>query len=185
MSAASLLKYCYLAYVAKPVAERNIYRLIRRQRVRRIVELGIGDASRAQRMIAVSQRYQGDTEVSYAGIDLFEARDEDRPLLPLKRAYKLLTPAGARLQLVPGDAYTALARAANSLLGTDLLIISADQDDASLRRAWFYVPRMLHENSTVLVEHIGDGPDAESRYQELPADDIGQLAEVAAPRRAA
>lgn len=185
MSAARLLKYCYFAHVAKPAAERRLYRLIRRNRVRRIVELGIGDASRAQRLISVCQRYHDAQEVSYAGIDMFEARPEDQASLPLKQAYKLLTPSGARLQLVPGDPYTALARAANSLLETDLLIINADQDPVSLQRAWFYVPRMLHSGSSVLVEHVGEGPDAERRYHQLPAHDIGQLAELAAPRRAA
>lgn len=185
MSAASLLKYCYLAYVAKPVAERRLFRLARKNRVQRIVELGVGDATRARNLISVCQRYSEGQEISYAGIDMFEARDEDQPSLPLKEAYKRLTPAGAKLQLVPGDPYTALARAANSLPETDLLIISADQDPISLERAWFYVPRMLHGGATVLVEHVGEGPDAERRYHELPAGDISQLAELAAPRRAA
>ncbi len=185
MSAASLLKYCYLAYAAKPAAERRLYRIIRRQRAGRIVELGIGDTVRAQRMIAVSGRYRGQEEVSYTGIDLFEARPEEHSALSLKQAYKQLTPSGARLKLLPGDPYSALARSANSLLNTDLIIIGADQDADSLERAWFYVPRMLHGNSTVLIEHVGEQPEAERRYHQLPAEDIAQLAELAAPRRRA
>lgn len=185
MSAASLLKYCYLAHVAKPAAERRLYRHVRRERVRRIVELGVGDGSRAQRLISVSRRYHEAKEISYAGIDLFEARSDDQMPLPLKHAYKRLMPSGVRLQLVPGDPYSALARSANSLLDTDLLIIGADQDPLALERAWFYVPRMLHTGSTVLVEHVGEGPEAERRYHRLPAADISQLAELAMPRRAA
>jgi hypothetical protein len=46
---------------------------------------------------------------------------------------------------------------ANSLTGTDLLIVSADQQGESLDRAWFYVPRMLHDASVVLVEDADGG----------------------------
>lgn len=185
MSAASLLKYCYLAYFAKPVAERRLYRLVRRKQIQRIVELGIGDATRARRLIEIAQRYHEPQTVTYAGIDMFEARSEDQPELSLKQAYRQLTPTAAHLQLLPGDPYGALARAANSLLETDLLIIGADQDEASLERAWFYVPRMLHSGSSVFVEHVGDDPEADRRYHQLPAADIAQLADLAAPRRAA
>jgi hypothetical protein len=85
---------------------------------------------------------------------LFEAREARHPGLTLKEAYTQLRPLGAKVQLVPGDPFSALARVANSSVGTQLLIISADQDAASLARAWFYVPRMLAEQSQVFVEEL-------------------------------
>ena len=59
---------------------------------------------------------------------------------------------GARTQLIPGDPLAALACSANSLPDTDLLIIRADQLGESMEQAWYYVPRMLHTHSLVLVE---------------------------------
>ena len=56
------------------------------------------------------------------------------------------------MQLIPGDPHSALARSANSLQNTDLVIISAGHDEQSLASAWFYLPRMLHAGSAVYVE---------------------------------
>ena len=45
-------------------------------------------------------------------------------------------------------------------VGTDLLVIGADQDETSLKQAWFYVPRMLQDNSIVVIEDLtGPQPD--------------------------
>ena len=79
----------------------------------------------------------------YTAIDQFESRGESQPRLSLKEAFHVLRPTGVKLQLVPGDPLSALSRIANSLAGTDLLLIAADQDRQSLAQAWKYVPRML------------------------------------------
>jgi hypothetical protein len=153
VSAASLLKYAYLASFSQPKAERRLFRAIRRQKIRKIVELGVGSGRRAIRLIEVAQRYAGAEPVHYTGIDLFEARSTGTPL-PLKTAFQLLKPTAARVQLIPGDPRTALARAANSLVGTELVIISADQPADSLARAWFYLPRMLAATALVCREEV-------------------------------
>ncbi len=184
MAAASLLKYLHLAYLSHPSSERLLYRAIRKLRIRTIVELGVGSGQRAARMIEVALRYNGGQPVRYTGIDLFESRPSSTPGVTIKCAYRTLKPLGANVQLVPGDPYSALARCANSLTSTDLLIIAADQDEASLSRAWFYVPRMLSERSLVYLEKIGDG---EKRvFHSMTHAEIETLASaVAAPRRRA
>jgi len=149
------LKYLYLAYFSDPSAERPLYRAIRRRQVRTIVELGVGMGNRSARLIEVAQRYHAPREVCYTGIDQFEARSSSvTPGMTLKRAHRTLKALGAKIQLVPGDPWMALSRTANTLTGTDLFVVSADQDAESLARAWFYVPRMLHENSQVFVEEM-------------------------------
>jgi len=150
VAAAGFLKSVYLRFLAKPAADRKLFSLIRRGKIQRIVELGVGDGTRAMRMIEMAQRYQA-AVVHYAGIDLFEAREDPATGLSLKQAYKRLRHTGAKVQLIPGDPYSGLARTANALVGTQLLVVSADQDPASLARAWFYVPRMLTEQSHVYL----------------------------------
>jgi hypothetical protein len=118
----------------------------------RIVELGIGDGARARRMIAAALRWHSPSEIHYSGIDLFEARPRCRPGMTLKQAHQFLCQTGVRLRLLPGDPYSALARQANTLGGTDLVVIASDVDLESLARAWFYLPRMLHPESLVLCE---------------------------------
>lgn len=135
-------------------------------------------------MIQVAVAYAARPRVRFIGIDEFESRPASAAPLSLKSAYQLLSPLGARVQLLPGDPLAALSRSANTLLGTDLMVVAADQDLASLAHAWFYVPRMLHDRSLVLVETAGrDG--GESSYRLVNAVAIRQLALQAQPRRRA
>lgn len=180
MPAASLLKYCYLAYFSQPKHERPIYRALRRAKVASIVELGIGAAVRARRLIEVAQRYRPGAVPRYTGIDLFESRTQGQAGLSLKAAHQALGDSGAKVQLVPGDPYSALARAANGLTNSDLLIISASQDRDSLAKAWFYVPRMLHAGSLVFVEEPTASGDTALRR--LTLDEVTKLASAASVR---
>jgi len=182
VSAASLLGYLYLAYLSKPPPYRALYRLIRRHRPRRIVEIGIGDTRRAARMIAVAQRYAGVDRVCYTGIDFFEDGPAGRPSVPLKAAYRLLRATGASIRLEPGDPHWALARAANSLADTDLLLIWNPREPDFTAAAWFYVPRMLHTDTLVLVEEPAS--DGQSIIRGLSQVEIAGLAR-GRPRRAA
>ena len=78
-------------------------------------------------------------------------RTSAAPGLSIKEAHRLLKATTAQVQLIPGDPRT-LARAANALQNQDLVIISAEHDDAALAGAWFYLPRMLHADSVVYRE---------------------------------
>ena len=149
------------------------------------MELGIGTARRAIRMIELAALgSSAASEVHYTGIDLFEARTAaDGPGLSLKTAHRLMQATGARIQLVPGDPLSALARAANGLGPTDLVVISYCQDPEPLAHAWFYLPRLLHPGSVVYAERpLAAGGLA---VQVVPAREIEQLAAGAASRRAA
>ena len=151
MSSASLIRYVRFAYISRPSHEHGLYRSIRRSRAAKIVEIGLGSAVRSRRMIEVAQRYHRGASVHYTGIDLFEARTKNNGIR-LKDAFRQLTSTGAKVRLVPGDPHSGLACHANGLVGTDILVISSDIDHESMKRAWFFVPRMLHAQSLVLVE---------------------------------
>ncbi len=166
MGILDLLKYVRLAYLSRPTADRCVYRLIQRKALRSIVEIGLGTGMRARQMIGQASRH-GD--VRYTGIDLFEARPQDQPGIPFKEAHRALISLPAKVRLIPGDPFCALARCANDLTDTDLLVISADQDAEALQRAWFYLPRMLHSNSVVCLEQR-DGDN--SRFQTLTKSDV-------------
>ncbi len=158
MLAASRLHYLYLAYFSKPHGDRAVYRAIRRHRWHRFLEIGVGHAAQAQRMINVALGQQAKDQVRYVGIDLFEARTVPSSGISLKDAHRTFKALGISAQLVPGDPLGALARAANALRDIDLVIISADQNVESLDRAWFYLPRVLHATSVVFLEKVN--PDA-------------------------
>lgn len=179
------LRFLYLSHFSKPASDRAVYRVIRNESVQRIVELGIGTGQRAVRMIELAALQSSPGQIRYTGIDRFEARaPSDGPGLSVKTAHRLLSRTGARVQLLPGDPFSALARAANNLAGSELVIISAGHDPRSLARAWFYVPRMLATGSCVLIEEPSE-PAGEVSLRRVTPDEIDRLAHAATVRRAA
>ena len=186
MSAGSLIRSTWLLYFSQPAADRFLYKAIKGKSIASVVEIGIGSGLRSQRMFEVLSWQAAKEPLKYTGIDLFEARPPNQPGLSLKAAFHDLRRPGVQVKLVPGDPYQALIRAANGLSGTDLLLISADQDRESLQRAWTYLPRMLHAGSLIFQED-GDSKTGKSSYRRLTLIDVQRNAADAsrAMRRAA
>jgi hypothetical protein len=182
MPAAGLIRYAYLAYLAKPVADRALYRLLRTEKARRIVELGIGPLSRVANLIAVAQRYSPQAEIHYSALDCFDLRPHDMPRLKLIDAHRQLKSSGAKIRLLPGEPGQTLRNVANSLLKSDLILIGPSVSDAALEPAWFYLPRMCHPKTTVLR---GIAAAGEVGYRTVSFAEIAERSAAATPIRAA
>lgn len=184
MASTSLLRFFYLSYLSRPPSDRPVYRAIRRHCLRKILELGIGAGERALRMIEVAGLCCPPRQIEFSAVDLFEARSAaDGPGMTLKMAHRLLGGTRARVQLVPGDPHVGLARVANSLGRLDLVVISARLDPGHLGRAWFYVPRLLHDRTQVFLERLLPGGRRSLRL--VARDEIETLAAAGTLRRAA
>jgi len=178
----SFLKLFYLTHLSQPSSDRPVYRAMLRLRPRRILEIGIGDGRRAVRMLQLACRLSEGHMPQYIGVDVFEARSVgDGPGMSLRLAHRTLGSLGARVQLVPGDPHEALDRSANHIGPVDLLVVSAKIDADAMRRAWFYVPRLLHEASVVFREVASRG-DHSAEMHALGGDEVAALAEAARPR---
>jgi hypothetical protein len=184
----SLVRNCrrvYLTYFSQPVSDRVIYRLIRKHRSRTILELGMGTGRRTLRMFDAAGQAAASGSLSYNGIDLFEMRSAgDGPGLSLKLAHRQLRATGAKVRLVPGQIYEALARSANDIGPCDLIVISAGHDRYSLAKAWFYFPRMLHATSQVCLEERDESTGA-TTLRLVPHAEICSLAAATTRRSAA
>jgi len=167
----------WLARLSRPAGERVIYRQVFRQAPTRVLEIGLGTLVRTERLLRAAGRAAG--EVTYVGLDRFEGRAvTDPPGVSLKQAHQRLASLG-RVRLVPGNADTSLARLCNQLGQFDLVLVSADNDERHLERAWFFVQRLLTQETTVLVE-----PSAGATWTPLPRARIDELAARAIVRRA-
>ena len=147
MPAASTWNTFVWTNFAKPQCDRGLYRRVKQKKPQRIVEIGVGDLTRATRLIALAQRFRDDA-IHYCGIDVFEARSEGTPLR-LKYAHNRLAKTGAKVRLVPGELTSAVGRTANMLVGTDLLIIGAVHSQEELQSVFPYLPRMLQESTSI------------------------------------
>jgi hypothetical protein len=172
-----------LAHFARPRGNQQLYRLVKRQKVCRIVEIGISNLARAELLIQVAQRFAGDQKVWYTGLDMFEARAHGRTPLALKETYRILRATAANVRLVPGVPRMSLASAANAHQNTDLILIGPDVSENDLHGAWFYVPRMLHASSIVLSERRE--ADGKISFNNITRSQIAEWATQEASRRAA
>ena len=154
MKPVSNLKYIYLVSFSKPKCDRAVYRSIAKSKATSILEIGMGDADRTEKMIRVAKKFSGSGGVRYTGVDGFESNPSST--LTLKQCHRRLQDPDVKLQLVPGEIYSSLHRIANNHMRTDIVVISAGYDPDSLENSWFYMPRMLHATSTVFVQDPQD-----------------------------
>lgn len=177
LSVGSLLRSSYLLYFSQPAADRALFKALQAQPIRSIVELGLALDGRTPRLLEVAAWRGECLPLRYTGIDLFEARGGGSATVTLKQAHAALRLPNVRVQLVPGDPQMALARVANALGGTDLVVIAADQDRESLARAWNWLPRMLTPQSLVFLEETGGKSGA--AWRRVPLAEVQQLAAAA------
>lgn len=185
VSVGSLIQNTFLLYFSKPAADRNLYAAIKGKKIRSCLELGINSVLRTQRLFEVLSWEPENLPLKYTGIDLFEAAgSKQHP--SLKQAFHDIRHPGVKVQLVPGDLYSALVRTANQLPATDLVLIGAGHDPEVLTRAWIYVPRMLGPHSLVYQEQLDNKGEC-SGFKQLSVNEIQKLAHSASrsQRRAA
>ena len=174
MSMINRLQRLYWVYFSKPKSSRILYRAVRDLRATRIVEFGVADPKRSLQLIKMAVgMHQGTAQVSYTAIDLFDARPRIQSPLSVKQAHRFFASSGAKVQLVPGSMSEGLARTANTLLGTDLVIFAEEAAAVSDSRLWFYLPRLLHSESHVLQAH-SVAEDREPTFCKLARAEIEQ-----------
>ena len=181
MTRLGLFRRVWLTRLSKPAAERVIYRHVLQTPPRRIIELGLGLLGRTERLLDTVTAAAGADAVHYVGLDRFEGRaPADPPGVTLKQAHQRLSKL-ARVQLVPGNIDTSLARLCNHLGVFDLVLIAADNDERHLERCWFFLQRITGPGTTVFLEaRTGGG----SRWTTLPKARIDELASQTVLRRA-
>jgi hypothetical protein len=169
------LNSIFLVWFSKPKCDRALFRFVKRHQVSKIVELGLANLTRSERLIRLAQRCSGTNKVRYTGIDLFEARPADWPEMTLKHTHQALARTGASVRLIPGDAYAALSRYANHL-GDTQLIVASGSSMMGYDAAWYYIPRMLSTDAGVFLSSHDDPANPPQLRRVLPAE-IGRLAE--------
>jgi len=178
MAGLGLARRFWLTRLSQPAGERILYRHVLATRPRRILEIGLGLLVRSERLLLTAGR---GGPAQYVGLDRFEGRAPgDPPGVSLKTAHTRLHPLG-RVQLVPGNVDTALARMCNHLGTFDLVVVSADTDERHLARAWFFVPRLTTASTHVLLERRAGQT---VQWEALPKARIDELAAKAVLRRA-
>ncbi len=153
MSAAGLVRYYWLIYFSQPAADRKIYETLASKQVYSILEIGLGDRIRQQRLFDLcTDRLTSDSKLRYYAVDMFDTRPQGAPKLTLKQAHASIKHERVQVQLIPGDPLSAITRVANTVRNLDCIIISGDQNQALIDEAWRYLPRMISDRVSLFRE---------------------------------
>jgi hypothetical protein len=153
MGRIGIFKKLWLLRCSRAKGERPLVRSIVDSRPKKILELGLGDLSRTPNMLALASQVS-DGPIHYVGLDRFEARlPEDPPGVTLKEAHSSLQNFG-RVQLVPGNPDSTLARLCNHLGWFDLILVSAAIDQTTVSRCWFFLQRLTRPHTVIFQELI-------------------------------
>jgi hypothetical protein len=153
MSRLSWTQRLYWRYLSKPATERPLFLHVLESSVSSILEIGLGDGERFGRVIPLCQKPDGITQIRYAGVDPFESATNGSKHLPLKVAHKRLAELGVKANLIPGDTVSAVARVANMILPSDLIIVDGhwgrgNDIDRAIQQ---WLPRLCHDRSAVFA----------------------------------
>ncbi|HMP79641.1 MAG TPA: hypothetical protein PKD54_09340 [Pirellulaceae bacterium] len=151
------LSFLRLCHFSRPACDRVLYKWTARNKPRAIVEGGLSGIERSQSIIRIAQRVSPNAEISYLGLDEFEGRPQVNSELTLRNTHKMLNRTGAKVRLLPGDPLGTIARMANQLPKADLFILTLDPNHCDWDQLWFFLPRLMHDNTLVLLRRDSHG----------------------------
>lgn len=154
MSRLSWLGKIYWKRFAKPMEERSLYQFLIDQPITSVLEIGVGQGARMQRIAKLVNLAKGTDQLRYIGVDEFESAPT-RPHLTLKQAHRLATQLGFKASLIPGTTSMALPRVAHKFSPSDLILIDGGIDLASPTSGAIgsWLNRLAHEQSTVIASN--------------------------------
>lgn len=171
----------YLSYFSQPVENRALLQTVNRLKPTIILEFGLQRAARTLNLLDLASCHRKAEEIEYTCVDPFEGRDvHDGPGLSLRKAYKLLTPFGTQLRLLPGVPAEEVKQVASLIGKVQLLVVATPGLD--------WVESRRNELADLLepggVAFLGQSPPTEKTF-ELHSYSLNELRGFSVSRRAA
>lgn len=159
-----MIGYC----LKRPENQRyaKLYQMIRENRCKKILEIGVFNGYHAQKMILAALETPG--EVFYYGFDMFEdmtevrERHESSPHPPtMARVYGKLSGSGVTVELFKGDTRTTLPEFVTKGIVPDIIFIDGGHSIETVNNDWNYAKQMMGAKTIVIFD------DYLSAYKQL------------------
>jgi len=144
----------------------HLRQTIKRQRARRLLEIGVWDAVHSTWMIEAALEHHRPDEISYYGFDLFEHADESTidhevskaaPTMQHVRAVlQRFVDQGVTVHLFRGDTTVMLPKLAPVLPRMDFVFIDGGHSEETVRSDWTCVTRCIGPESVVIFDDYVD-----------------------------
>lgn len=137
---------------------------IRKNKCKRIMEVGTWNGERAVEMIETAKKYNKAQDIEYYGFDLFdmmtkEIFNEEVSKKPpsLDHINNMLEKTGARITLFRGFTKDTMPKAMPSLPKMDLIFIDGGHHIDTIKNDWYYTEQLMHDNTVVIFDDYWSG----------------------------
>lgn len=135
---------------------RHLLRLVKNNKCRRIMEIGILRGDTAAPLIKAAKSNFRPSEVEFYGFDLFDPSLDyggPRPLT-LKEAREKLERTGAQIKLFKGDTRTVLPEVVGNLPKMDLIFIDGGHSYNTVKSDWENSKRLMNAQTIVVFDDL-------------------------------
>jgi len=122
---------------------------IRRNKCKRIMEIGVADGENARNMVGVAIRNFSPEEVEYYGFDLFSWDGDSR----MEQVRQRLKDTRCKFKLFKGDSVKTLSEAVKTLPKMDLIFIDGGHSYATVRSDWENSKSLVHNGTAVFFHN--------------------------------
>ena len=159
--------YCKMLGKGMPRRYKYLFKAIRENKARKIMEIGTWRGEHALEMIQEAKKYFAPEEIEYYGFDLFELLDHENsvkefsiPPPPLEIIQNKLKKTGANIHLYKGYTKDTLPKVINELPEMDFIYIDGGHSIETIKNDWEYAQRLMHENTVVIFDDYWNRDDA-------------------------
>ncbi len=142
-----------------PRRYRYLFKVIRKIRPRKIMEIGTWQGVRASQVIEEAKKMRLASDIAYYGFDLFEEMDEARLAHEISKSpfsmdeiQRRLDSTGAAVHLYKGDSTKTLPRLVGTLPMMDFIFIDGGHSLGTVRSDWENVQKLMHERTIVIFD---------------------------------
>ncbi|MBA7507589.1 hypothetical protein ES706_06309 [subsurface metagenome] len=160
--------YCKIL-VKEPRRYKYLFEIIRKNKCRKIMEIGTWNGEHALQMIEEAKRNFPPEEVQYYGFDLFELLDSEtaskefsKSKIPpaLEIVKEKLEKTNAEIDLYQGDTRETLPRVVNELPKMDFVFIDGGHSIEAIQNDWTYTQKVMDEKTIVIFDDYWNRDDA-------------------------
>ena len=162
-----ILRKVYRAIM--PLRYTYLLRIIKNNKCKRIMEIGVLDGGCALQMIEEAKKNFAAEEIEYYGFDLFEevdAKSEEYshvkllPTLGLGTIKDKLEKTNAKIYLYKGDTKETLPTIIKELPKMDLIFIDGGHDIETIENDWKYAQQVMGTQTVVIFDDYWNREDA-------------------------